>query len=145
MFSWHGMTNRVGTEARLKPSVAAALAIAVAGAGCASTRGTSIAQLLRRPIAAEQHEVIAVRYREQAAEAGTLAATHMTMASHYRAREGGPALGTSGGRIQDHCRALAAGYEDAVARYEALAASHAALARDGQGTPGRERVDDRKF
>lgn len=145
MFGRHRVKHRVGTEAGLKPFVALALAIAVAGAGCASTRSTSIAQLLRQPITLEQHEVMATRYREQATEARTLAATHVTMAALYRAWEGGPALGPSGQRMEEHCRPLAAGYEDAVTRYEALAASHAALARDWQATLGRERRDDRKF
>jgi hypothetical protein len=145
MFGRHRVKHRVGTQAGLKPFVAAALAIAVAGVGCASTRGTSIAQLLRQPITVEQHEVIATRYREQAAEAWTLAATHVTMAARYRASEGGSAFGPFGRRMGEHCRAVAAGYEDAVARYEALAATHASLARDWRTTPSRERRDDRKF
>lgn len=139
------MNRRASTHAGFRRMAIAVLVVAVAGTGCFARRGTSIEQLLRQPITAEQHETIAARYREQAAEARTLAATHVTMAARYRAWEGGPALGPFGQRMEEHCRALAAGYEDAVARYEALAASHAALARDAQGTPGRERADDRKF
>ena len=137
--------SRAGTHAGFRRMAIAVLALAVAGPGCFARRGTSLERLLRQPITAEQHEVIAARYRGQAAEGRTLAATHVTMAARYRAWEGGPAVGPSGQRMEEHCRTLAAGYEDAAERYEALAASHAALARDWKGTPGRERRDDRTY
>ena len=88
MFGRHRVKHRVGTEAGLKPFVALALAIAVACAGCASTRSTSIAQLLRQPITLEQHEVMATRYREQATEARTLAASHAALARNWQATLG---------------------------------------------------------
>ena len=139
------MTRSTSMDAGFRRTAIAILILAFVSPGCFARRGTSIEQLLRQPITAEHHEAIAARYRNQAAEARALAATHVTMATRYRAWEGGPPLGPYGQRMEDHCRALAAGYEDAAARYEALAASHAALARDWKGTPGRERQDGRKY
>lgn len=145
MFGRYRAKDRAAAQVALKRLMAAALALAVAGPGSASASGTSIAWLLRPPIVPEQHGVVATRYREQAAEAQTLAAMHLTMVARYRAREGGSPLWPVGQRMEDHCTALVAHYEDAVARYDALAANHATLARDWRETPDRGRRDDREF
>lgn len=113
-------------------------------AGCVRGERSAIRELLFQPVTAEQHEAIAARYRRQAAEARELAATHVTMAARYRAWDAGRTPGQSGERMEEHCRALAADYDDAANRYEALAASHEALARDGRETPRRERPQDRR-
>lgn len=107
---------------------------------------TALTELLRQPILVGRHEVIATRYREKASEARLLAATHITMAARYHTWQEGdqlsPELRTA---MEEHCRALAADYEDAAARYETLATSHASLTRGAAGTPSRNRSGDRQF
>jgi hypothetical protein len=115
-------------------------------ASCVARTETTLTDLLRQPILAGRNEVIAARYREEAGQARLLAATHLTMAARYRTRQEGDELSPELRTVmEEHCRALAADYEDAAARYETLATSHASLARDAAGTSSRNRSDDREF
>lgn len=124
----------------------AVLAGGLAVSSCLARTETTLSDLLRQPNLVGRHEQIAARYREEASKARLLAATHLTMAARYHSRQEGddlsPELRTV---MEEHCRALAADYEDAAARYETLATNHASLARMPVGTGGRKRSDDRQF
>jgi hypothetical protein len=118
----------------------------LAMASCLARTETALSDLLRQPILPGRHEAIAARYREEADHARLLAATHLTMAARYHTRQEGDELSPELRTVmEEHCRALAADYEDAAGRYETLASSHTSLARGGGGTPSRKRSDDRQF
>ena len=113
----------------------------VVALGCLARSDAPLERLLRQPISADEHSLIARRYRERAAEARRIAGTHQIMAARYR--DGAVAEGQLAQEMVKHCEALAHDYDDAAARYEALAANHTSLAASWRYAPGREAPEDR--
>jgi hypothetical protein len=109
--------------------------------GCFARGDTPLERLLQQPMSTLEHSLVARRYRERAAEARRIAATHEVMAARYR--DGAAGDGQLGEEMVAHCRALARDYDDAASRYEALAANHASLAATWRDAPGRETPEDR--
>lgn len=109
--------------------------------GCLARSDAPLERLLQHPMSAHEHSLVARQYRERAAEARQIAATHEVMAARYR--DGTAGDGPLGQEMVAHCQALARDYDDAAARYEALAANHASLAATWRYAPGREAPEDR--
>lgn len=104
---------------------------------------SDVERMLQQPISADEHSLIARRYRERAAEARRIAAAHEVMAGLYRDGDGAPGDVRLRDEMVAHCEAIARDYQDAAARYDALAANHTSRAATWRYAPGGGGPQDR--
>ncbi len=125
------------------------LLVAVLGlcSSCTFGRPTPLEELIGMPTSASRHRQLADLYERKAADARAQAARHMSIAASYRdhsasAGDTDEAEAAIRRGIVQHCEALVRDFEDAAARYEAMAANHRTLADMERQTPPRERRGD---
>lgn len=108
--------------------VALGFSLALVLAGCASSP-TSPPQDIAQRIAAAQtrsdHESLATYFTQEATRAREAAVQHRKMATSYQARPVGERGSAS---MVAHCNALAQNFENSIAKYEDMAASHRQMA-----------------
>jgi hypothetical protein len=91
-----------------------------------ATEETGIATMIANAKTPQDHEAIAAYYDKQAAEARAKADEHRKMGEAYK--KGGGAL-ASKTHFHEHCEALTRSYLSEAKDYEALAATHRAMAK----------------
>ena len=95
-----------------------------------TTENEDLATMVEQAKTAADHEAIAARYDQLAAEAKKEAERHRKMEKSY-------AVGASTGRVgltpmPQHCTAIAKRYEGMAAEYTAMAAAHREMAKSGK-------------
>ncbi len=112
--------------------------------GCALPGATPLEELIGMPTSPRRHEQLAELYERKAREARAQAARHLAIAASYRDSAASADSSEAAIRrgIVQHCEALARDYEDAAARYAAMAANHRLLANMERAAPERERRED---
>lgn len=108
--------------------VALGASLALVLAGCASSPSSPPPDIAQRIAAAQtraEHESLAAYFTQEATRAREAAALHRKMATSYQARPVGERGSAS---MVAHCNALAQSYQNSVALYEDMAASHRQMA-----------------
>lgn len=108
--------------------VALVASLALVLASCASSPASQPPEIAQRIAAAQtraDHESLATYFTQEAARAREAVALHRKMAASYQARPVGERGSAS---MVAHCNALTQNYQNSVAMYEDMAASHRQMA-----------------